>query len=184
MHNTTKEKYAHYRVKQVRNKSVLNQQHIFFLVILLVVAIDAQGISQRPFDGKHSPTRTQADGHTDFSWDSAQKRASPWWSDICKLKTWTIKLTKQSVVFVVIGQSPPEKICPFRFRLMHQIGRMIQSFFLRSYFDHSTAHLNSSGTFMTHSRDLHVVFASTQPTATPLSRTCADSKTECTFYSR
>lgn len=59
---------------------------------------------------------------------------------------------------------------------------MIQSFFLRSYFDHSTAHLNSSGTFMAHSRDLHVVFASTQPTATPLFRTCADSKTECIFY--
>ena len=51
MHNTTKEKYAHYRVKQVRNKSVLTTS-TFFLVILLVVAIDAQGISQRPFDGK------------------------------------------------------------------------------------------------------------------------------------
>lgn len=67
MHNTTKEKYAHYRVKQVRNKSVLTTS-TFFLVILLVVAIDAQGISQHHSTEKHSPTRTQADGHTDFSW--------------------------------------------------------------------------------------------------------------------
>lgn len=130
---------------------------------------------------KHSPTRTQADGHTDFSWvvpKSVQVRGDRTYanSDV------NHKINKTIGSVCGYRSESSRKICPFRFRLMHQIGRMIQSFFLRSYFDHSTAHLNSSGTFMTHSRDLHVVFASTQPTATPLFRTCADSKTECTFY--
>lgn len=129
---------------------------------------------------KHSPTRTQADGHTDFSWvvpKSVQVRGDRTYanSDV------NHKINKTIGSVCGYRSESSRKICPFHFRLMHQIGRMIQSFFLRSYFDHSTAHLNSSGTFMTHSRDLHVVFASTQPTATPLFRTCADSKTECTF---
>lgn len=120
MHNTTKEKYAHYRVKQVRNKSVLTTS-TFFLVILLVVAIDAQGISQRPFDGK-SPTRTQADGHTDFSWvvpKSVQVRGDRTYanSDV------NHKINKTIGSVCGYRSESSRKICPFRFRLMHQIGR-------------------------------------------------------------
>ena len=87
---------------------------------------------------KHSPTRTQADGHTDLSWvvpKSVQVRGDRTYanSDV------NHKINKTIGSVCGYRSESSRKICPFHFRLMHQIGRMIQSFFLRSYFDHSTA---------------------------------------------
>lgn len=129
---------------------------------------------------KHSPTRTQADGHTDFSWvvpKSVQVRGDRTYanSDVNHKINKTI-----GSVCGYRSESSRKIVSSYRFDALNG-SEKDKFFFLRSYFDHSTAHLNSSGTFMAHSRDLHVVFASTQPTATPLFRTCADSKTECTF---
>lgn len=71
---------------------------------------------------KHSPTRTQADGHTDFSWvvpKSVQVRGDRTYanSDV------NHKINKTIGSVCGYRSESSRKICPFRFRLMHQIGR-------------------------------------------------------------